>query len=194
LAPVSGAANPRFEEALVFAVRAHVAVRHERKGTDFPYVAHPIRVAETLDRFGRCDDVVVAGFLHDTIEDAGLTAEQLAAAFGERVAELVVAVSEPEGSRPWQQRKRETIARLENESDEDVLALTAADKLDNVRSIAETLRVFGSRHTWSLFNAPEEEQRWYYKGVARALSGRLPADALTQTLDREIRELFGARG
>ena len=48
---MTGKANQRFEEALAFAARAHGAVKQERKGTDFPYIAHPIRVAEILDRF-----------------------------------------------------------------------------------------------------------------------------------------------
>ena len=48
---MAGTANPRFEKALCFAARAHGAAKQERKGTDFTYVSHPIRVAEILDRF-----------------------------------------------------------------------------------------------------------------------------------------------
>ena len=72
---MEGNSNPSFEKALAFAAETHGAVKQERKGTDFPYVAHPIRVAELLDRFERDEDVVVAGFLHDTIEDTQVTAE-----------------------------------------------------------------------------------------------------------------------
>jgi (p)ppGpp synthase/HD superfamily hydrolase len=78
---MTGNANPRFEQALAFAVKAHGAVHQERKGTDFPYVAHPIRVAEILNRFERTEDVVVAGFLHDTIEDAKVTTDEISATF-----------------------------------------------------------------------------------------------------------------
>lgn len=74
---MTGASNPRYEQALVFAASAHSATNQERKGTDFPYVSHPIRVAEILRRFDYPEDVVVAGFLHDTIEDAEITAEEL---------------------------------------------------------------------------------------------------------------------
>ena len=79
---MAGKANPRFQEALAFAVQAHGAVSQERKGTDFPYVSHPIRVAEILDRFDCDEDVVVAGFLHDTIEDANVKADEISVAFG----------------------------------------------------------------------------------------------------------------
>lgn len=137
---MTGKANPRFEEALAFAARAHGAVRQERKGTHFPYIAHPIRVAEILDRFERGEDVVVAGFLHDTMEDANVSEHELGAAFGTTVASLVTAVSEPDKSLPWRDRKEHTVEQLERESDPNVLVLVAADKLDNVRSIADTLR------------------------------------------------------
>ena len=52
-------ANLRYLVALSFAVERHAAVRQSRKGTDFPYVVHPIRVAEILDRFGYGEEVVV---------------------------------------------------------------------------------------------------------------------------------------
>ncbi len=45
---MTGRANAQFEEALSFASQAHAIERQERKGTDFPYVAHAIRVAEIL--------------------------------------------------------------------------------------------------------------------------------------------------
>src|SRR3954447_3708370 len=116
---MTGKANPRFDSALAFAARAHSAVKQERKGTDFPYVAHPIRVAEILDRFERSEDVIVAGFLHDTIEDANVTADEIRATFGARVATLVTSASEPDKSLPWKMRKQHTIEQLEHEHDSD---------------------------------------------------------------------------
>lgn len=112
---MAGKANPRFEEALAFAAQAHGAVRQERKGTDFPYIAHPIRVAEILDRFECNEDVIVAGFLHDTIEDTNVTAEEISAAFSPRIATLITAASEPDKSLPWKTRKQHTIEQLEQE-------------------------------------------------------------------------------
>src|SRR3954447_24246970 len=101
---MTGKANPRFDSALAFAAQAHGAVKQERKGTDFPYVAHPIRVAEILDRFECNEDVIVAGFLHDTIEDANITTEQISATFSPRIALLVTSASEPDKSLPWKTR------------------------------------------------------------------------------------------
>ena len=98
-----------FEEALAFASRAHGAIRQARKGTSFPYVSHPIRVAEILTRFEYSDDVVVAGFLHDTIEDTNLSFDEISETFSPRIADLVRAASEPDKSLPWKIRKEHTI-------------------------------------------------------------------------------------
>ena len=186
---MTGKANARFQEALSFASQAHGIQRHERKGTDFPYVAHPIRVAEVLSRFDCNEDVIVAGFLHDTIEDTSVTAELISATFSPRVADLVSLVSEPDRSLPWRTRKEHTIVRLEQEQDPDVLALVAADKLDNVRAISDTLRHLGEK-TWEIFNAEKRDLHWYYRRVAEVLLRRDPESRLFRTLDFATQTLF----
>ncbi|MEA2155723.1 MAG: hypothetical protein QOE11_1863 [Solirubrobacteraceae bacterium] len=187
---LAGNANPRYEQALAFAAEAHGAVRQARKGTDFPYVSHPIRVAEILSRFWCGEDAVVAGFLHDVIEDSRTTAGDISSAFGPRVAALVVAVSEPDKSLPRKTRMQQTIDHLAHERDEDVLALVAADKLDNIRSIADSISHVGHERTWGLFNAPRPTQHWYYRAIAAALLGKDPDSRLFRTLDLETRALF----
>jgi hypothetical protein len=187
-------ANPRYEKALAFAVRAHGSVHQARKGTAFPYVSRPIRVAEILDRFGCGEDVVVAGFLHDTVEDASIDVTELENQFGARVAQLVTAASEPDKSLPWHERKELTLAALGREHDADIRALVAADKLDNVRSLADTRRHIGAKEMWSLFNAPESDQRWYYRRIAEILLAHDPNDRLFRTLDYETQALFPDTG
>ncbi len=187
---MAGNSNPRFDKALAFAAQAHGAVKQERKGTDFPYIAHPVRVAEILDRFDCDDDVIVAGFLHDTIEDANVKADEISASFGPRVATLVTAASEPDKSLEWKPRKQHTLEHLEREQDPDVLALVAADKLDNIRSIADTLRHLGQEQTWALFNATRSDQHWYYRRIAEILLEKTPQSRLFRTLDFETQTVF----
>jgi (p)ppGpp synthase/HD superfamily hydrolase len=187
---VPEASDPRYDEALQFAARAHAAVRQARKGTRFPYVVHPIRVADIVDRYGYGSDVVVAAFLHDTIEDTEVTAADVDAVFGTRVRELVEAVSEPDKAARWRVRKERTIAALERGDDPDVLALTAADKLDNVRSTRDMLERFAVEAVWSRFSAPPDEQRWYYRTIAGVLLAKDPENTLYRVLDRESAELF----
>jgi (p)ppGpp synthase/HD superfamily hydrolase len=187
---MSDPSNPRFDEALIFAALAHSAVSQARKGTSFPYVVHPIRVADILDRFGLGEDVVVAGFLHDTIEDTRVTAEEVELAFGPRVRHLVESVSEPDKAARWKVRKQLTVDHLEAEEDHDILALTAADKLDNVRSTTDMLLRFSEPEVWGHFSAPQSEQRWYYRTIAGVLLGKDADSRLFQVLDEETRALF----
>lgn len=183
-------ANPRYLKALAFAVDRHGAVKQPRKGTDFPYVIHPIRVAEILARFGYTEDVVIAGLLHDVVEDAKVTYKELDTEFGARVRDLVRKASEPDKSLDWDTRKRHTIDSLAAESDQDARGLIAADKLDNIRSLAETLRSLGDKKTWAIFNAPRHRQHWYYRSLAETLLEVEPTNLLFWTLDAETHAIF----
>lgn len=149
---------------------------------------HPIRVGEILYRHGCDEDIIRAGLLHDTIEDANVTRDELAERFGERVAELVVGASEPDRAAGWRERKEHTIAFVRG-APGDVLEVLAADKLDNVRSIKESLAERGDE-TWAIFNAGEADQRWYYRELARAFLERDPDDELFRTLQVEVESVF----
>jgi (p)ppGpp synthase/HD superfamily hydrolase len=186
---VEAHANPVFLRAVAFAVAKHGAVQQARKGTSFPYVVHPLRVGETLDRFGEPEDVVVAGLLHDVTEDAGVTHAEIVLEFGQRVAELVGKASELDSALPWQERKERTVARVRAETDRQALAVVAADKLDNTYSLQNTLRARGEA-TWEIFNAARDAQRWYYTSVAEALIEKEPASPLFRLLAAEVRTLF----
>jgi hypothetical protein len=71
-----------------------------------------------------------------------------------------------------------------------VPALVAADKLDNVRSIAETLERLGQDETWAIFNATQTEQRWYYRELAEILITKDLESPLFRRLHSETQTLF----
>ena len=66
----------------------------------------------------------------------------------------------------------------------------AADKLDNVRSIADTLRHLGHKKTWAIFNATQAEQRRYDRKLAQTLLSKDPENGLFRTLHAETQTLF----
>jgi hypothetical protein len=83
-------------KAAYFAAQAH---REQRRKDEqkTPYINHLTEVAHLLAAAG-CEQVVVAaGYLHDTIEDVGVTYEMLHAEFGKAVADLVLAVTDDPG-------------------------------------------------------------------------------------------------
>lgn len=182
-------ASPLLLDALSFAVEKHGSVSQARKGTPFPYVIHPLRVAWTVLQNGYDDEVVAAATLHDAIEDTDTTAEEIAERFGERVARLVEAVSEADKEAPWRTRKGQTVAKIA-EADDDVVAILAADKLDNVRSVRETLAQRGENATWKLFKAGRADWEWYYRSLAEAFLARDPTSDLFRTLETEVDAVF----
>src|SRR5262245_24388558 len=84
--------SPRYDAALALAARAHRS--QLRKGTDLPYIAHPVHVSLILIRHGFGEDLAIAGLLHDVVEDTDVPLYRIAAEFGDEVAGLVAAVSE----------------------------------------------------------------------------------------------------
>ena len=152
-------------EAAEFADRAHQGVF--RKGTEIPYITHPMETAAIVTAFTDEPEMIAAALLHDVIEDAGVTREELEEKFGPRVAFLVDGESEDK-SKSWVERKGATLERLKTATrDEKILAL--ADKLSNIRSTVRDYLVLGDE-VWQRFNQKDKEmQGWYYKGVAEAL-------------------------
>lgn len=177
-----GAFSSRLEAALALAARAHSA--QVRKGTDVPYIVHPVHVAVLLMRYGFDEDLAVAGLLHDTVEDSGVTIDQVRDAFGEAVAHLVAAVTERkldgDVKRPWRTRKEEQLAELAHAGPE-VAALKAADALHNVSCTLVDAGRMG-RAAWDRFNAPAEDSLWYYGEVARLCRERLGDHPLAREL------------
>lgn len=120
-----------------------------------PYIAHPFGVALILDRYGFPEDVVIAGLLHDVVEDADISLETVRQQFGDAVTEIVAAVSERKTDdsgmkRPWADRKRDFLATVAT-APVEARAVAVADKLHNLASIRFDLEA--GRPVWSLFNA-----------------------------------------
>ena len=97
------------KEAAEFADRAHQGVF--RKGTEIPYITHPMETAAIVTAFTDEPEMIAAALLHDVIEDAGVTREELEEKFGPRVAFLVDGESEDK-SKSWVERKGATVERL----------------------------------------------------------------------------------
>jgi (p)ppGpp synthase/HD superfamily hydrolase len=181
----------RLFEAIEFAARAHAG--QFRKGTAIPYIVHPLGVAKLLIQAGCSEEVVMAGVLHDTLEDTAVRREEIEERFGERVAGIVVGASEPDKSESWEARKRHTLRFLLT-APLEVALVACADKLDNIRSIHEDLTRQGES-LWSRFNASREQQRWYYHSLATVLQSRLagrPEASLAEALESEVVAVFGS--
>ena len=154
----------KIHEAIIFATKAHEG--QVRKGTNIPYIVHPMEVMQILTENGCDETVILAGILHDTLEDTPTTPDDIRRCFGQEVLDLVQNESEDK-SKTWQERKQATVDRLAHASKE-VQLVCCADKLSNIKSIYADKQRLGDA-VFDRFNAPKEKVQWYYQSVAQAL-------------------------
>ena len=155
-------------EAIAFAVKAHDGMR--RKKSDSPYILHPLEAAVIVGTMSEDQNLIAAAALHDVVEDAGITIEEIEERFGKRVRELVE--SETEDKRAdlppaatWRIRKEESLAVLKNTDDIAVLMVWLGDKLANMRAIYRDFKVEGEA-MWQRFDQKDvAEQAWYYRSI-----------------------------
>ena len=137
--------------------------------------------------------MVVAGILHDTVEDTPVKLKDITEHFGERVAKLVQALSEPDKSDSWENRKQHTIDHL-RVAPIDVLIISCADKLHNIRAIRKDYAKYGEA-LWSRFSRPKAKQKWYYQTLAEVFMSRVESEtgqSLFSEFQLEVTEVFGA--
>lgn len=156
--------NELLNKAIIYAVEKHAG--QLRKGTQIPYIVHPMEVLALLNEMRADMTVIIAGVLHDTVEDTSATIDDIIREFGEDVAELVGNHTEDK-SKTWFQRKSQGLRELA-EGSFDLKCLVLADKLSNVRNMYRDYMIEGDEY-WDRFNAPFEKQAWYYNGAVKAM-------------------------
>ena len=181
--------SPILDRALALAATAHRT--QQRKGSGVPYIAHPAHVAIILIKHDFPEDAVVAGVLHDIVEDTEVTAAQVVAEFGAAVADLVDKVSERkhvDGVKlPWLGRKKDLIARLAA-AGPLAAAVKSADALHNCQSLLADLRRHGEA-VWRNFRGSPDEQLWFFETLAAVLRNGLGSHPLSDELDAAVAEL-----
>jgi (p)ppGpp synthase/HD superfamily hydrolase len=133
------ACKPSLEErALAFAKTAHESIDQRRKYTNEPYICHPIAVAELVRTVPHTSDMIAAAYLHDTIEDCNVTREEIAAEFGEYVAELVWWLSDQSKPSDGNRKVRKEIDRQHiAKAPSAAKLIKICDLIDNTRSIKQ---------------------------------------------------------
>jgi relA/spoT family protein len=132
----------RINKAIEIATKVHEG--QKRKSGD-PYIVHPLAVMKILEDWKMDEDTIIAGVLHDTVEDTSLTLEDIKKEFGETVAFLVDGVTKlgkaREGMRDidtYLPQTKDNLLRLlvATGSDIRVLIIKLADRLHNLRTLS----------------------------------------------------------
>jgi (p)ppGpp synthase/HD superfamily hydrolase len=190
--------SDRINHAFAFAAKHHD--RQVRKGTRLPYLTHPANVAIILARYGQDDTTVVAGILHDVIEDCvreGWTSEildeRIGDKFGSETLQTVLAVTlrrnDDDGNELDKEEKRaDLLIRLAN-ADTRARWVCAADMVHTGNTIlADLKRTVDAESVWGRFSVGREGTiRWY-----RAVSDRLAELGFATPITDELRDVVEA--
>jgi (p)ppGpp synthase/HD superfamily hydrolase len=190
--PITGYSD-RINHALAFAAKHHD--QQVRKGTRAPYLTQPANVAVILTRYGQDDETIVAGILHDVIEDcvrAGFSREMLENRIGDKFGAQVLGtalevthrkVDDDGVDLSASERRDDYLVRLASAT-ERAKWVCAADKLHSAATIvADLRRTVDPESVWSRFAAGKEGTvRWY-----RSVNDRLLALGFQAPIMDELR-------
>lgn len=175
----------KIQRAIKFATKTHeIYQKQKRKGKDVSYITHPLTVGILLSSIGADVDVVCAGILHDTIEDSieekKVTAQMLTDRFGEKVAELVLAVTETDKSLSWEKRKEQALEHIKTFSHEAIL-VKSADIVSNLTEMVDDHNKEGDQ-IFQRFNASKDRKIKNILETNTALLEAWPESPLAQEL------------
>lgn len=175
------------EKAVRTADRVHKGQTRKGQGRKLPYTTHLFAVANILARYGEDQNTIIAGLLHDSIEDGKdeegtpYSEASLREEFGSEIADIVMGVTEdmelklnPDKSGTWRERKNLYLKHLKDSANKAALVISCADKIHNLGCILEgcseqkTASCF-----WAEFNATPKDIIWYNKSVLEIVKERL---------------------
>ena len=190
--------------AFAFAAKHHD--RQVRKGTKLPYLTHPANVAVILTRYGCDNDTVVAGILHDVIEDCvrdgytrAMLEQRIGDKFGPDILDTVLGVTyrrhDDEGVElSAEERKSDYLDRL-SEANEKARWVCAADKVHNASSIiADLRRTIDPETVWNRFGGGKASTAGWYRQVferLREVGFDAPIMAELDAVSGELQKLAG---
>lgn len=148
----------KIQKAIKFATKTHeVYQKQKRKGKDIAYITHPLTLGIILSQAKASEDVIIAGILHDTIEDSidekKVTIEMIEERFGKEVSNLVLSVTETDKSLSWEERKKQALEHIKNFSHNSLL-IKSADIIANVSELLDDYARYEDT-VFARFNAPK---------------------------------------
>jgi (p)ppGpp synthase/HD superfamily hydrolase len=126
------------EKARVFATAAHAAVAQLRKYTNEPYIVHPKEVVGIVKTVPHTPAMLAAAWMHDVVEDTGVTLETVRAEFGDEVADLVGWLTDVSRPDHGNRAARKAVDRAHTAAAPAAAqTVKVADIISNTRSIME---------------------------------------------------------
>ena len=172
----------KLDYSILFATKAHKG--QKRKTDDVDMIFHPFTVGMILKSNNMSESTVIAGILHDVVEDTKYTLEDIKNIFGEEIAKIVDEVTENK-SLEWNERKQEAINKIKTASFEGKM-VECVDKINNLETLGDLLEKNG-KSVWNAFNKPYEKQKWYYTQMYDAVLIGIEENELTKRYKKALK-------
>jgi len=206
----------KIRKAYAYAAKSHEG---QKRSSGEPFIIHPVEVALILMELGLDVDTVVAGILHDVVEDTGVTLQQLEGEFGTDIAKLVDGVTKLSRIeyKSKEEQQLESLRKMFVAMAKDirVIIIKLADRLHNLRTLEyvdeekqrekayETLEIYAPlAHRLGIFKIKWEledislryiDPRGYYDLVEKVATKRREREAyiqdVIQTLKKKLNEM-----
>lgn len=180
--------TPQIEKAIKKASVLHRNQVRKKDGT--PYISHLFSVAWILSNYTDDEDIIVAGILHDTIEDTDYKVEELENDFGSKIKTIVLGVTEDANIKDWLERKKDYLETMERDGFESLM-VCAADKLHNLMSVDFNFNIYG-KGIWSqISGAPSPEIYFWYHGESLKILKEKLKNPIVDELEKQYTETHG---
>jgi (p)ppGpp synthase/HD superfamily hydrolase len=182
----------RLDRALKKAAWAHEQAGQHRKGTEIPYIIHPVGVMMIASNATDDEDILIACLMHDVIEDVDssiYSKDDMRADFGDRVVSIVLDVTKDSQAKDWYDQSNSYLQHLEHKASEEAIIVSASDKIHNLQSILVDFENCGD-DIWQIFNTKNScDQLWWYKEVLKVVKKRSPDLMLIKDFEKLVSNL-----
>ncbi len=176
-------------KALKVAAIAHAS--QKRKGTNIPYIIHPVGVMLIASEVTTDTTSLASCLLHDVLEDCDpelYSEADMLRDFGENITNTVKAVTKNESLPSWRERNEAYLKHLEESDLESAFIVCAADKIHNLTAVLADYDEIGD-DLWERFNAGKDAQKWWYRSVLKLLQQKLSDNPLISNLEALVLRL-----
>ncbi|MFH1547603.1 MAG: HD domain-containing protein [bacterium] len=185
--------TPLIQKAIRFAIQIHeLDTKKRRKGTEIPYVTHPLTVGLILGRVTGNENIIAAGLLHDIIEDCEpygkINKAFIEKEFNADVARMVDDVTESDKTLPWMERKMAALSHVKDMKHDSIL-VKSADVLHNLSELNEDIANHGVS-VFSKFNGSKEDTILRYNRLIPELRKAWPKNPLLSELQNALSTLL----
>lgn len=182
----------RLDKAIRRAAWAHEQAGQHRKGTDIPYIIHPVGVMMIASNTTDDEDILIACLMHDVIEDVDsniYSETDMRKEFGDRVVDTVKDVTKDESATDWHDRSKAYLQQLLEKASDEAVIVSAADKIHNLQSTLSDHEIVGDE-IWQRFaTKSSQDQLWWYVSILETIAKRHAPELLIQMLSNLVSDL-----